>query len=60
MERLTHWNGKKWILPQGRTNDGGSYWRVVADTLAEYENIGTIKEIKAKLDELEKLKGGGK
>ena len=47
-------------LPQGRTNDGGSYWRVVADTLAEYENIGTIKEIKAKLDELEKLKGGGK
>ena len=24
MARLTKWNGKKWILPQGRTSDGES------------------------------------
>lgn len=37
-ERLTKWNGTKWILPQGRTADGQSYWRIIADRLAEYEN----------------------
>lgn len=40
MDRLTRWNGKKWILPQGRTSDGESYWRVIAEKLAEYENTG--------------------
>ena len=38
MERLTKWNGKNWILPQGRTSDGQSYWRLIADKLAYYEN----------------------
>lgn len=38
MERLTKWNGKDWILPQGRTADGRSYWRLIADKLAYYEN----------------------
>ena len=38
MERLTQWNGQKWILPQGRTSDGESYWRIIADKLAYYEN----------------------
>lgn len=31
--RLTHWNGKKYVLPQG----GGSF-RKIADRLAAYEN----------------------
>ena len=38
MDRLTKWNGKKWVLPQGRTSDGESYWRIIAERLAEYEN----------------------
>lgn len=38
MERLTTWNGKKWILPQGKTSEGESYWRIIAERLAEYEN----------------------
>ena len=33
MERLTKWNGKKWVLPQGM-------WREIADRLAAYENTG--------------------
>ena len=37
-ERLTSWNGTKWVLPQGRTSDGQSYWRMIAERLAEYEN----------------------
>ena len=40
MSRLTKWNGKKWVLPQGRTSDGESYWRIIAEKLAEYENVG--------------------
>lgn len=40
MSRLTKWNGKKWVLPQGRTSDGKSNWRIIAEKLAEYENIG--------------------
>ena len=40
MERLTRWNGKKWVLPQGRTSDGESYWRLIAERLAAYENAG--------------------
>ena len=44
MERLTTWNGKKWVLPQGRTSDGESYWRIIAERLAEYENTGLTPE----------------
>lgn len=44
MDRLTRWNGKKWVLPQGRTSDGQSYWRIVAERLAEYENTGLTPE----------------
>ena len=39
-KRLTKWNGKKWVLPQGRTADGESYWRIIAERLAAYENTG--------------------
>ena len=49
MERLTKWNGTKWVLPQGRTRTGKSYWREIAELLAIYENIGTPEEIKEKL-----------
>ena len=49
MDRLTKWNGKKWVLPQGRRRDGKSFWRIIAERLAEYENIGyepnELKEI---------------
>ena len=38
MGRLTTWNGEKYILPQGRTSEGESYWRIIADKLAQYEN----------------------
>ena len=38
MDRLTTWNGSKYILPQGRTAEGESYWRIIADKLAQYEN----------------------
>lgn len=38
MDRITQWNGSKYILPQGRTPDGQSWWRIIADRLAEYEN----------------------
>jgi len=44
MERLTTWNGKKYVLPQGRTRDGESYWRIIADRLAAYENTGLDPE----------------
>lgn len=37
MERLTKWNGKKWILPQGA-------WREIAERLAAYENTGLEPE----------------
>ena len=35
MVRLTRWNGKKWVLPQGY-----GAWREIADRLAAYENTG--------------------
>lgn len=44
MERLTRWNGDRYILPQGKTEDGESYWRIIADRLAEYENTGLTPE----------------
>lgn len=47
MDRLTKWNGEKYILPQGRTSDGKSYWRLIAEKLAQYENLGTVEELKA-------------
>lgn len=37
MNRLTRWNGKKWILPQGA-------WREIAERLAAYENTGLEPE----------------
>lgn len=37
MARLTKWNGKKWLLPQGM-------WREIADRLAAYENTGMEPE----------------
>lgn len=51
MDRLTSWNGKKYVLPQGRTSDGESYWRIIAERLAAYENTGLTPE------EIETLKG---
>lgn len=50
MNRLTKWNGTKFILPQGRTSDGQSYWRIIAERLAAYENTGMDPE------EIEKMK----
>lgn len=52
--RLTKWNGKKWLLPQGRTADGESYWRIIAERLAAYENTGLTPE------EIMELKGAKK
>lgn len=52
MERLTKWNGKKWVLPQGRMSDGQSYWRIIAERLAAYENTGLEPE------EIEKMVAG--
>lgn len=48
-ERLTTWNGSKYILPQGRDADGKSNWRRIAERLAAYENIGSPEEIEEKL-----------
>ena len=44
MDRLTSWNGKKYVLPGGRTSDGQSYWRIIAERLAAYENTGMTPE----------------
>lgn len=45
MERLTVWNGTKWVLPQGRTHDGKSYWRLIAEKLSQYENLGEPEDL---------------
>lgn len=37
MNRLTRWNGKKWVLPQGM-------WREIAERLAAYEDTGLEPE----------------
>lgn len=37
MKRLTKWNGKKYVLPQGM-------WREIAERLAAYENTGLEPE----------------
>ena len=54
MDRLTKWNGEKYILPQGRTSDGKSYWRIIAEKLAEYENLGTVEELREMKKEAQK------
>lgn len=45
MERLTEWNGDKYVLKQGRKSSGKSYWRMTTEKMAIYENIGEPKEI---------------
>lgn len=48
MERMTKWNGAKWILPQGRDDTGRSNWRNIAERLAAYEDTGlTPEEVEA-------------
>ena len=54
MERLTRWNGEKWVLPQGRTSDGQRYWRLIAERLAAYENTHMTPE------EIKKMQRGAK
>ena len=44
MKRLTRWKKGKWLLPQGRTSDGQSYWIIITDRLAEYEYSGLTPE----------------
>ena len=39
MDRLTRWNGKKYVLPQGH-----GAWREIAERLAAYENTGLEPE----------------
>ena len=39
MNRLTKWNGKKFVLPQGY-----GMWREIAERLAAYENTGLEPE----------------
>ena len=54
--RLTEWNGKKWILPQGRNSKGESNWRIISDRLAAYENTGLEpEEILLLIDEVKEL-----
>ena len=45
MDRMTRWNGTKYVLPQGR-----GVWREIAERLAAYENTGLEP------DEIEMLK----
>lgn len=42
MDRLTRWNGKKWVLPS--TAKGPGIWREIAERLAAYENTGLEPE----------------
>lgn len=39
MDRMTRWNGTKYVLPQGR-----GVWREIAERLAAYENTGLEPE----------------
>lgn len=39
MERMTRWNGKKYVLPQGY-----GVWRKIAERLAAYENTNLEPE----------------
>lgn len=56
MERLTKWNGKKWVLPQGRKSNGRSYWREITEKLMLYENIGEPSEIEERLAKPQKIR----
>ena len=51
MDRMTHWNGKKYVLPS--TAKGPGVWREIAERLAAYENTGLepeeIETLKAKV-----------
>lgn len=49
MDRLTRWNGKKYVLPQGT-----GVWREIAERLAAYENTGLEPE------EIKALKAGNR
>lgn len=40
--RLTRWNGKKWVLPS--TANGPGVWREITERLAAYENTGLEPE----------------
>ena len=44
MKRLTRWNGNRYLLPQGKNDEGESNWRIIADRLAGYENAGLTPE----------------
>ena len=54
MDRLTRWNGKKYVLPQGY-----GAWREIAERLAAYENTGLepeeIEALKAQQRQPEKV-----
>ena len=54
MDRITHWNGAKYVLPQGH-----GVWRQIAERLAAYENTGLepeeIEALKANRRPLEKV-----
>lgn len=52
MERLTRWNGLRYLLPQGRTSDGQSYWRLITDRLAAYEDTGLEPDEIMKMKEI--------
>ena len=54
MERLTRWNGEKYILPQGRTSGGESNWRRIAERLGAYEDTGLDPEEIGSLDVLKR------
>lgn len=57
MDRMTHWNGKKYVLPS--TAKGPGVWREIAERLAAYENTGLepeeIEALKAKAQQSETL-----
>lgn len=56
-DRLTRWNGKKYVLPQGH-----GAWREIAERLAAYENTGLepeeIEALKAQVIRDEHAKDG--
>lgn len=49
-KRLTRWNGKKFVLPQGY-----GMWRKIADRLAAYEETGLEPEEVAALKQINKI-----
>lgn len=57
MDRPTHWNGKKYVLPS--TSKGPGVWREIAEHLAARENTGLepeeIEALKAQNRQPEKV-----